>query len=309
MVPLVHGTFRRSRRIALVVITGVVCVFAAHGLIPTASAYPGAVDRDCPANGPCETVIQASDGNTYYADDLGGGHGYVVQVGADGQPAQTLEVTASQDQVAMAVAEHGRRLALWGKDMTNSGIFAAGSSTDVRVNTVNVNGSGYVEFAADPSRDLPAQVAIQVIGGDGQVYASARFDRDNPKLQSAFKDYMAGAAALNTAAARLRSLLASAGGITTVAAGTLIAGVASKAYSEANTLTGIAAVGSLAVAGLAQLYNAWRDVDTARNNLINLYNNLNASAGRDVLAIPLVAFGGITAQSVVQNQFHSFRLP
>ena len=218
-------------------------------------------------------------------------------------------MTATESQILLSRVVRGRRLGLWGEDKGKAGIYETGSSVDVPVNIVNVMGNGYIEFAADPSRNLVAQVVVQVIGGDGQVYESARFDRDEGRLQSSFKDYFAAAAALNSATTRLRSLFAGVGGVTTVAAGTLIVGVENKAYSEANTLTSIAALGTLAVAGLVQLYNAWRDVDTARNNLINQFNNLNASAGRGVTAIPLVSFGGITGQSVVQNQFHSFRAP
>jgi hypothetical protein len=304
-------TRARSRRwsgaaLALACLTGVAVLL--RGVIPTAAAYPGAVDHDCPADGSCESVIQATDGNTYYAGNLGGGHGYVVTVGADGQPTGTMEVVASANQVALAQANPGRRLALWGPDMSQTGIFIAGSSSDNPVNTVNVNGSGYVEYAAGGPQ-ARAQLAIQVIGGDGQVYNSARFNREDPKLQSPFKDYMQGAAALNTAASRLRSLLSGIAGVTTVAAATLISGVASKTFTETNTITAAAALGALGVNGVVQVYNAWRDVDTARNNLINLYNNLNAAAGRGTLPIPMVAFGGIGAQSVSHNNYHSFRLP
>lgn len=307
MMSFARDMFDRPRQIALV--AGVLAlVVVVGGVISTASAYPGPVDSNCPATGPCETVIQATDGNTYYADNLGGGHGYVVQVGSDGNIAETIEITASQDQITLAHVERGRRLVRWAQDQSKTGIFAEGSSSDVPVNTVNVNGNGYIEFAA--VGDQPAGIAVQVIGGDGQVFAgSIRFNRGDPKLQSAFKDYMQGAATLNSATARLRAFLTGVGGFSAIAVSSLISGVQTKTFSEANMITSVAAIASLTVAGLVQLYNAWRDVDSARNNLINLYNNLHASAGRDVLPIPMVTFGGISAQSVTQNHYHSFRLP
>ena len=94
-----------------------------------------------------------------------------------------------------------------------------------------------------------------------------------------------------------------------MAAATLITGAESKAFTEANVITAAAAIGSVAITGIVQLYNSWRDVDAARNNLINQFNIVNAAAGRGTVPIPLVAFGGISAQSVSQNNFHSFRAP
>lgn len=300
--------FSRYRWTTVITVVVAVAVMAA-GLASVAKAYPGPEDRDCPKSGPCETVIRASDGNTYYCGNYGGGHGYVVQVGANGKVGDTIEVTASPKEVVLKQGERGRRLTLRGPDLRRSGIFSGeGTSRDIAINTVNVNGNGYIEYAADPSRMLHARVRTQVIGGDGVVYHSDFYDRQDPKLQSAFKDYMQGATALNTATTRLQALLAGAGGVSTTAVVGLLVGVSSKTFSEANVITSVAALGILGISVIIQVYNAWRDVDTARNNLINLFNNLAVTVGANPRPIPMVVFGGITAQNIGQNPFHSFRV-